>query len=160
LLVCQIGKRICALPADRVGETMRPLLLTPIPEAPRHVLGMAVVRGEPLPVLDLRLLLGDASEATATVKGSAAFKANRFITVKSQSGHGDHASVVLAVDQVEGVRRLPKSALHRMPTMLQGDLPQLVSAVSPQDTELMLILDSVRLVAAVEDLHPQPEDQP
>jgi purine-binding chemotaxis protein CheW len=153
LLVCQIGKRVCALPADRVGETMRPLPITPIPDAPLHVLGMTVVRGEPMPVLDLCRLLGEVpTTASRFVTISAADrKAGEAVEAPSNAGF---ATVVLAVDQVEGIRRLPRTSLHRMPTMLQGQMPLLVSAVSPQDTALMLVLDSVRLLATVEGIGP------
>lgn len=146
LLVCQIGRRVCALPVSRVAEIMRPLPVTFIPDAPAHVLGMAVVRGEPLPVVDLSRLLNETSSGIT-----------RFVCLRSDGGD---ARLVVAVDGVESIRRLPATALRRLPSLLKGDSPPLIDAVTPLDTELMLVLDSVRLLATADDLPASREEAP
>ena len=52
-LVCRVATRICALPVGVVIETLRPLPLEPIAGAPAFVTGPAIIRGEPVPVVEL-----------------------------------------------------------------------------------------------------------
>lgn len=46
-----------ALPLDAVVEVLPALAYTPLPTAPPVVVGVANLRGEPLPILDLRIRL-------------------------------------------------------------------------------------------------------
>lgn len=147
LLVCQIGRRVCALPVDRVGEIMRPLPVVPIPEAPRHIAGMAVIRGQPVPVLDLGRLL---DEGATPVRRFVTLRPSRADNTEAE-GEGQSAKVAVAVDCVEGIRRIPEGALRAMPSLLHGQAPLLVSAVTPLDTDLLLVLDSMRLVSTLEE---------
>ena len=48
---------MCALPLVHVLEVMRPLPLEKVEPAPAFLLGLAVIRGEPLPVVDVAALL-------------------------------------------------------------------------------------------------------
>lgn len=50
-----------ALPLDTVGEVLPAMAYTPLPSAPPVVLGVANLRGDPLPLLDLRTRLGDTA---------------------------------------------------------------------------------------------------
>ena len=52
-VLVQAGLHLCALPLGAVIETLRPLPLRPLAGAPAGVLGVAVVRGSPVPVIDL-----------------------------------------------------------------------------------------------------------
>jgi purine-binding chemotaxis protein CheW len=54
VLVFELEGRRFGLPADRVREVVRAAALTPIPGAPPVVEGLLDLRGEVLPVLDLR----------------------------------------------------------------------------------------------------------
>ncbi|HZE91839.1 MAG TPA: chemotaxis protein CheW, partial [Rhizobacter sp.] len=69
-VICRVQGRLCALPLSHVVETMRPLPTETIAGAPDFVCGLAVIRGAPVPVVDLARLLG----ATDT-------QARRFVTV-------------------------------------------------------------------------------
>src|SRR6185295_1225682 len=62
LLLIQARTRICALPLDHVTETLRPLPIQPVPVAPPFILGLSVIRGEPVPVVDLGRLMGFPEE--------------------------------------------------------------------------------------------------
>src|SRR5258708_4244878 len=57
-LIFNVGARMCALPVGHVAEIMRPLPVEPVFGAPEFVLGLAVIRGEPVPVCDAGKLLG------------------------------------------------------------------------------------------------------
>ncbi len=59
-LLCRIAGRLCAVPLESVLETMRPGATEPLAEAPRFVLGLAIIRGEPMPVVDMGRLISEA----------------------------------------------------------------------------------------------------
>jgi purine-binding chemotaxis protein CheW len=90
LCVQVLGWR-CAIPLEHVVETMRPLPVLPLAGAPQLVLGLAVVRGRPLPVVDAAALFG----------GSAPAAAGRFVSLRAPG-----RQLVLAVGAVDGVHDL------------------------------------------------------
>jgi purine-binding chemotaxis protein CheW len=127
-VLCRAGARLCALPVDRVVETMRPLPVEPLRSAPPFVTGVAVIRGGAVPVVDAGRLLGAAASA-----------ATRYVTVRAGA-----RTVAVAVDEVVGVTAIPESA----------DLPPLIGAISADavahlgavDADLLVVLESSRLV--------------
>jgi purine-binding chemotaxis protein CheW len=59
MLLCQVGSVVCCLPLESVSETMRSLAVDAVAGMPAFVAGVSIVRGAPLPVVDLAKLLGD-----------------------------------------------------------------------------------------------------
>ena len=57
-LVLRIGDRPCCLDARLVSEVLRPRPLAPFDAAGPAVLGAAIIRGEPTPVIDAAAALG------------------------------------------------------------------------------------------------------
>lgn len=134
-LLCRAGRRLCALPLDHVVETMRPLPIERITGAPQLVLGLSVVRGSPIPVLDIGALFGEP-----------ATDPRRIVTV-STGGR----LVALAVEQVIGVRSIQPDALDDLPPLLKDAAGEVVSAIGRLDSDLLLFLSATRLL---------PEDMP
>jgi len=67
LLVFRVGAECYSLPMECVREVERVGKVTPAPGAPAFVRGLVNLRGEILPLLDLRLLLGaDGAEPSAS----------------------------------------------------------------------------------------------
>jgi purine-binding chemotaxis protein CheW len=130
-LVCRVRTRLCALPLERVIETLRPLPIEPLSGAPPFVCGVSIIRGEPLPVVDAGLVLG-AGRARAT----------RLVTLKLDGARG----AALAVDAVIGVRAFERSALSELPPLLREAAAETVVALGSLDRELLLLLESGRLV--------------
>jgi purine-binding chemotaxis protein CheW len=131
VLVCRSRGIQIALPLEHVVETMRPLPIEPIGSAPLFVLGLALVRGEPIPVVDAaRLIGGTASEAT------------RFVTLRAGA-----RSVALAVDAVLVVRALSRAALNALPSLLSEIDEGVISAVGRLDAELLVVLRSAQIVS-------------
>lgn len=58
LLLFRLGEERCALPLAAVSEILPAASLTSLPGAPAIVEGVLDLRGEPLPVLDVRVRLG------------------------------------------------------------------------------------------------------
>lgn len=130
-LVCRVHGRLCALPLEQVVETMRPLPIESVAGAPRFVRGLAVIRGAPVPVVDVGWLLGDADSP-----------GGRLVTLSVGTRR-----VALAVDSVVGIRALPAGARHALPPLLSAGSSALVSEVGLLDAELLLVLQSSQLLS-------------
>jgi purine-binding chemotaxis protein CheW len=128
-LLCRQHGCYVALRADQIVETMRPLATESVPEMPPFVLGLAIVRGAAVPVVDVGTLLGR--------KGA---KVTRWVTVPL----GERC-VALAVESIEGVRRLPSNTFEAVPPLLRGAADNVVAAVRALDRELLVALEAGRL---------------
>jgi purine-binding chemotaxis protein CheW len=132
VLLCRIGQQLCALPLSHVVETMRPRPVQPVPGLSRFVLGLAPVRGRPLPVVDCAALLGRAGGA-----------AGRFVTVQVEARH-----IVLAVQEVVDIRAMPADFLEDLPPLAKGAGSEVIAAIGALDREFLWLLDAARLVPA------------
>ena len=130
-LVVAAGSRACAVPLAHVVETMRPLPIEAVPGMPSFVRGLAVVRGAPVPVVDLADAMG-ASETSAPT---------RFVLLKLGSRRA-----VLAVSAVVGVRDLDAASLEQLPPLLRGAGTDLVEAIGMLDAELLVVLHATRIL--------------
>ncbi|WP_432972252.1 chemotaxis protein CheW [Dactylosporangium sp. CA-233914] len=89
-LIFGVGRVLCALPLADVVETVRPLPVQPLAAGGGVVLGVAVIRGAAVPVVDTAALLGDPGAEPV-----------RFITVQTPGG-----VVAFATGAVVGVRAI------------------------------------------------------
>lgn len=128
-LLCRSGTRLCALPLETVRETMRALPLEAVPGMPPFLSGLAVIRGAPVPVLDLACLLG--APAAGAPAGA------RFVTLEL-----GRRQVALAVDAVLGVRALDAAAPAGLPPLLQSAEAAFLATLGTLDAELLLVLQA------------------
>lgn len=128
-LLFRARTRLCALPIAHIFETMRPLPVERVATAPDFVLGVSLIRGSPVPVVDAGALIG-ASEP-------ADFK--RYVTLRS-----GESGVALAVEEVLGVRDLPDASLKRLPPLLRGASREVLTALGALDAELLSLLKLAR----------------
>lgn len=106
---------------------MRVLPLEPIASAPPYVRGLALIRGEALPVVDAATLLEEREEPT------------RFITLRV-----GERRVALAVGAVEGIRDLTEAQVQAPPPLLSET--QALQNLGVLDRELLVILETVTLL--------------
>jgi purine-binding chemotaxis protein CheW len=134
---------VAALPTERVIETMRPLPLEPLANASsnnNYILGVSIIRGQPTPVIDLSLLLGEEDEN----KGAAS---ERWITVAT----GGQRTVALRVHEVIGIRRQNEmEGMGKLAPLVGARAHAAVEKLAVLDGELLLILESARIVAREE----------
>jgi purine-binding chemotaxis protein CheW len=133
-LLCQVGSRIGALALKDVRETMRPLPIEPLNGMPPFVLGLAVVRGTPVPVIGGHRLL---SPFQSVLAGTA----SRFVTLKL-----GQRTAALAVDAVLEVRSIARATLTEIPPLLRESEAELVAAIGTLDADLLLVLEAARLI--------------
>ncbi len=130
-LIALVGGKRLALPLRDVIEVMRPLPISKLAGAPPSVLGAAVVRGAPVPVVDAGALLGETGPRACT----------RFVSLRVG---GRRAA--LAVDGLAGVRSVDEAALSGMPPLLRDSLDGVARAIGSLDEELLLVLQAGRIV--------------
>ena len=129
-LLCRAGPHLCALPLEQVAEVMRPLPFEPLAGAPPFVRGVAVIRGGPVPVLDLACLLGhDKSKVT------------RLITVRSGG-----RLLALAVGEVLGLMRDEETGRKNRVPLMRDAAQESVSAIGALDSEALLFLNTLQLL--------------
>jgi purine-binding chemotaxis protein CheW len=104
LCAFRIGGEDYAVDVMRVREIIHPLPITPVPRAPAFVEGVVRLRGEVIPVLDVRKRLG--------VEARPQTRKTRFLLVDIAGRR-----IGLVVDEVSEVLRLPRSELRPAPPL-------------------------------------------
>jgi purine-binding chemotaxis protein CheW len=123
-LIFGVGRLLCALPLANVLETVRPLPVQPLAEAGGGLLGVAVIRGRAVPVIDTARLLGDPGAVP-----------RRFVTVETPNG-----TIAFATGAVHGVRAAQRSAATT-PGADAAPGGMLIEAVGVLDGQPLLFLN-------------------
>lgn len=133
MLVLSVGGHLCGVPLSDVAEICRPVTTRPLPGAPVFVLGVAILRARPTPVVDARRLLGHGAEEAPT----------RYVSLKV--GAERSRLIALAVDAVVGIREVSPERLDPLPSVLGGAEP-LLQSLAALDGELFMLLQHARLL--------------
>lgn len=111
---------------------MRPLAIEAVTGTPTFIVGVSVIRGAPVPIVDLGALLVDG-------KHSATY--GRFVTLKV----GERTFAV-GVDRVLGLRRLDSAQLEALPPILRDVRSDCIAAIGRLDEQLLVVLRATRIV--------------
>ena len=99
-LLVRCGETYCALPLASVRRVTGRLEVQPLPGSRAELAGLAEFAGEPLPILDLGRLVGEAAASASTA------------TVAAAAGQGAERSLVgLAVDEALELVDVPQAAI-------------------------------------------------
>lgn len=107
--------------------------VTPVPYAPAYVKGVTNLRGEVIPVIDLRKRFGIATKKVNDDNG---------IMIIVQDKH----PIGVMVDSVMEVLTLPNKDIESNPDSLITDKNQAVLGVAKHDKDLIILLDLMRVV--------------
>lgn len=134
-LLVQCRSWHCALPLTEVVETMRPLPLQSVAGVPRFVLGLSLIRGELIPVVDLARILGAEGGEERGAEGG------RLVVVRTAERR-----LALAVDAV--LRVLPPELAEgcKVAPLLRQALPAEVAALAVLDGAALAVLESVNVL--------------
>lgn len=136
LLIVTCGGEQYGIPVEHVREVVEAPQVTRVPAAPKHVAGVAAVRGDILPVVDLgERLHGRPTEA-----------AHRMVTVEV----GDIGRVGMLADDVVGmIQASSADAIDAVPVDAAGALPEGVASgvYAPSDDRMIVLLDLGPLLA-------------
>ena len=133
-LLVRVGDRWCGLRAEDVSDVVAPEAVTRVPSQPKHVLGVSLVHGRLVPVIDIGPLMPD-------MEASLESRFGRRMAVVT---HGDTEIGILA-DDAKGVIELPvpehdPAAAAGRPAFIRGE-------VRWRD-QLVCLLDVVALIHA------------
>lgn len=120
-----------------VKEIIRFMESTKVPNAPGFVEGVINLRGQIIPVIDLRKRFGLA--------GAARDQHTRIIVVEIQSLRAG-----FIVDAVSEVLRIPASTVEPAPPMVAGIDSEFIRGVGKLDDRLLILLDLERLFSDME----------
>ncbi len=127
-LLVRSGARFCALPIEYVVETLRPLPAEPLTGLPAIVRGVAIVRGQPVPVVELERFLS----------GTSSGQARRWVVLRVGTRR-----LVLGVDDVVAVADIASDAPG---PLLASACDAAVESLAAVDRELLLVLDASRVL--------------
>jgi len=111
LCTFRIGGEDYAVDIMRVREIIQPLPITPVPRAPAFVEGVVRLRGEVIPVIDVRKRFGLAA--------TPATRKTKFLVV-----HVAGRRLGLVVDEVCEVMRLARAEIRPAPALVGLDAPR------------------------------------
>lgn len=132
-LAFELASERYAVPVAAVREILRVPAVTEVPRARSNVVGVINVRGEMLPLYDVRVALGLA-EAAPVVWGSGDLpRAARVVLVRDPEGDAG-----ILVDRVLGTVKLSRSRLEAPPT---PGPERAIAGLARQDGALYILLD-------------------
>jgi len=140
-LAFNLTDEVYAVPIETVREIVKVPVLTEVPRAPRELLGVMNLRGEVLPVYDVRarLLL---SSGVQPITGPADVPTQaRIVLVKSDAGDAG-----ILADGVEGVVRLLPSLTEPPPP--GGTEKPFLAGLSRRGERLYILLDVEKVLEA------------
>lgn len=123
-----------AVPIATVREIVKVPAVTSVPRVPPHVLGVMNVRGEMLPVYDLKPRLRLAERSPRVTGPQDLPRESRVVLLKDPSGDAG-----ILVDRVRGVVRLLRSKLEAPPS-IAGDR-RAVAGLGRAQGSLYILLD-------------------
>ncbi len=131
-----IAGELLAMPVERVREILELQPVARLPGAPSHLLGMIDVRGQGVPVLDLRLKLGfmpaeDDGDTRVMVITATVAGADTVIGVK--------------VDRVHEVTVLDSDRLEPPPGAAAGWRAETIAGIGRRNGKFVTVLDFERV---------------
>jgi purine-binding chemotaxis protein CheW len=143
-LTFRIGSMWFAVAAEAIDEICAVAEVTPLPLAPEHIPGVISLRGQAVPLLDLRafLGLGDSELDPAAADGRRDLFSRIAVAFTAQMRVG------IICDQVRGVLEIP-GARRRRPEVARGArLLEYVTHEVQRDDGMLLVLDLDKLLGA------------
>jgi len=122
---------------NQVREVRKIEGVTPVPYAPEYVKGVTNLRGEIIPVIDLRKRFGIDSKRSSEESG---------IMVIAQDKH----AIGVMVDSVMEVLTLDKKNIEANPESLVTERSVSILGVAKHDKDLIVLLDLMKIVSKEE----------
>lgn len=134
LCVFRVGNDDFCLDIMRIREILRPIPHTPLPHAPEGVRGIIHVRGAVIPLMDMRVRFGLATDDHSPRR--------RIMVVLDRRRLWG-----LQVDQVNEVVRMPRSHLKSGAGIFGGRALEIFSGVCDHKGRLLLALNLARFLS-------------
>lgn len=129
-----------AVPIHAVREILKVTVVTEIPRARRNVLGLINVRGEMLPLYDVKVRLRLAEQPPVIRAATDVPRAARILLLKDLEGDAG-----ILVDRVEGVVKLHLSKLEGTPEL--GVERNSIAGLARRGDDMFILLDVEQALA-------------
>lgn len=136
-----VADELFAAPVETVQEILDMRAIARLPQAPANLLGMIDVRGQGIPVLDLRLTLGLMPAGDTP---------NTRIIVLTVHARGQGLTVGLRADRVFEVTVLDSPELDPPPQVSGSWTGRCIAGIGRRNGQFVTVLDLDRLLGAVE----------
>ncbi len=133
----RLGKTEFAVPIEQVWRIVPLTDITRVPRVSSFIEGIMNLRGEIIPVIDLRKRLG--------LGGSERTDESRIMVVQTE-GH----RVGMIVDTITGIVRLPEDAIEPPPDMIADISGVFLTGMTAYNDKLSIILDLSRVLTTKE----------
>ena len=138
-----VSDELFAAPVEKVQEILDMRPIARLPQAPDTLLGMIDVRGQGIPVVDLRLALG-LPEASDTE--------NTRIIVLTLAGAEGELKMGLRADRVFEVTVLDDAELDPPPAVSGSWSGRCIAGIGRRNGRFVTVLDLERLLGSVQHL--------
>jgi uncharacterized repeat protein (TIGR01451 family) len=128
-----------AIALDNVLEYGHPLTVTPLPNVPHWLLGVANLHGDIVSMVDLRLFLGQERPEL--------HPDGRLLVVRSRK---EEITVGLIVDRVKGIRVVADDAILQPPSPVEEHLAPYIRGVASHNGRLIVLLNLDKLLLSSE----------
>ena len=126
----RIARQNYALPLTQVVRVLRMVASTPVPEMPDWLSGVINLAGKTIPVIELRLLLGQENREPQLH--------DRLLIIESQK-----QKAAIAVDEVLSIQEFTETQIEPPnPALSQS---RILAAIIRQDDALIMVLDAQQL---------------
>lgn len=140
-LTFKLGDELFAINVFKTREVLDMSQITRVPQAPAYMLGVVNVRGNAIPVADLRLKFG-LEKSTSSIN-------SRIIVIEIEL---DHETVVLGglADSVHDVIELEPNEIEEPPTIGMRWKAELIMGMGRNADQFIIILDIDKVFSSEE----------
>jgi purine-binding chemotaxis protein CheW len=135
-----VGEELFAAPIEKVQEILDMPPIARLPQAPANLLGMIDVRGQGVPVVDLRLTLG---------LPPAPDTENTRVIVLALAGHNGELRMGLRADRVFEVTVLDEGALDPAPDVGGTWSGRCIAGIGRRNGKFVTVLDLEALLGSI-----------
>jgi purine-binding chemotaxis protein CheW len=135
LAVFELSGELYGVPLTGVSEVRTPLPVTPLPNVPEYVLGLINLRGNLIPLIDLRRRF----DMPLLLEGPT----SRLLVLR-----GPGYAVALWADAVHDLARLPESGFQPAPSAVASIDAEFYREVTSLNGLLLIVVDIPRLIEA------------
>jgi purine-binding chemotaxis protein CheW len=133
-LAFELATEIYAVPIAAVREILKVTHVTEVPRAQKNVIGLINVRGEMLPLFDVKVRLRLADAVPVVRSGADLPRQARVVLMRDLAGDAG-----VLVDRVHGVVKLPLARLEAPPSL--GADRNAIAGLARKDGVLFILLD-------------------
>ena len=138
--------------AREIGKSVE---ITPVPQAPEHILGLINLRGQILTIMEPRFFLSDTHIASTLLKERKLiiFKTEGELSTLKKHGLLSEKTYIkdplaIVIDEIGDVVNIDATEISQPPPNLSGVKREYISGVYQRKEGLVILLDLNRLVQA------------